>query len=214
MNIAELEARLKEIDAVSKTGDIKVGVSGNTESNGTMKVDLSKKGLGIAPVKKTMLDLDMANVDVPDDYIKEKINFAIQNPKASGISDVVIREVDPSGVYELIQEYTYEAKDYKITAKEGFKFDRASIPRIFWVLIAKDDLSNVAPLFHDMLYRSEGTLEQDQVIDYRTFTKDEADILFYEIMLKRGVKKWRAYAAYLAVSNFAGFAWGSKLNKP
>jgi hypothetical protein len=206
MNAEELEAKFKSIDENVKPGVAQIAL----DPAGRLKINAAGHGIGLAP-PKPVLDLDINNVEVSDDYIRDKIAYAIKNPKNDGIPDVVIRELDPAGgLYELAEDYTYQAKDgYRISAKSGFKFDRASIPRIFWVIISKDDLSNVAPLFHDMLYRFKGVLPQEQVVDYREFKKSDADNLFYEIMLKRNVKKWRAYLAYQAVSKFAGFAWGT-----
>jgi hypothetical protein len=41
----------------------------------------------------------------------------------------------------------------------GFVFDLASVPRVLWWLIAPFELSIVAPLIHDWLYRVEGARE-------------------------------------------------------
>lgn len=103
----------------------------------------------------------------------------------------------------------YPPVDIKVTAKKGFQYDRASIPRIFWVLISKDDLSNVPPLFHDLLYRFGGILPDagDHVNPYTRFDRDNADKLFDILMEQCGVSGWRRKAAYMAVSMFSGFAW-------
>lgn len=222
MNIEELEARFEEIDELSASENIKIGLSGTTESDGAIRIDLTRGKAEVSelsaaemmaraaadPPAKTVLKVDLKEVNIPDEYIREKINFAIAGQTASAIPDVVIREIDTSGNYELMEDYTYEAgANYKIIAKSGFVFDRASIPRIFWVIISKDELSNVAPVFHDLLYEFRGVLPEDQVIKYRQFTRARADELFYEIMIKRRVRKWRAYLAYLAVKNFGQTSW-------
>ena len=66
-------------------------------------------------------------------------------------------------------------------------YDRASIPRIFWLIIDKDSLSNVAPLFHDLLYRYGGRLPPNLVSPYREFSREDTDKLFYDLMVKCGV---------------------------
>jgi len=197
-------------------------LSGTTESEGAIRIDLSKGKAEVSELSEAeilnrsaadhpaqnILSVDLTEVDIPDEYIREKINFVIDRSTASEIPDVVIREIDTSGNYELMEDYTYTAgANYKIIAKSGFIFDRASVPRIFWVIISKDELSNVAPVFHDLLYEYRGVLPKDQVIEYREFTRARADELFYEIMIKRRVTKWRAYLAYLAVKNFGQISW-------
>jgi hypothetical protein len=97
-----------------------------------------------------------------------------------------------------------------VTAKKGFQFDRASIPRIFWVIISKDDLSNVPPLFHDLLYRFGGKLPKDCVSPFTEFTRNEADYLFYHLMERSGVTSWRLQVAYQTVRQFSSFAWGKE----
>ena len=112
-----------------------------------------------------------------------------------------------AGNYEVVEDYTYKSGTYSITVPKGFIYDRASIPRVFWVLIDKDSLSNVAPLFHDYLYRNGGELPANQVSPYRKFSREETDELFLELMTKCGVNKWRREAAYQAVRRGAMLAW-------
>ena len=145
-----------------------------------------------------------------------------------------------SGIWEVVEDYSYpvdyfaigrpmnrEAREHfrslkdepyenrvphlaTISAKRGFQFDRASIPRIFWVIISKDDLSNVPPLFHDLLYRYAGNLPQGWVTPTTQFTRKEADNLFHHLMAQTGVTSWRLHIAYQAVSQFSSFAWGKR----
>jgi hypothetical protein len=116
-------------------------------------------------------------------------------------------QVGATADYDVAEDYIYDSGTYKITAWKGFRYDRASIPRIFWVIIDKDSLSNVAPLFHDLLYRHGGVLPADRVTPYRKFSRVEVDNLFRELMGKCGVSPLRRELAYRAVRNFSGFAW-------
>lgn len=109
--------------------------------------------------------------------------------------------------YRVVEDYTYDSGAYRITVLNGFTYDRASIPRVLWVLIDKDSLSNVAPLLHDLLYRHGGALPENQVSPYRKFSRKDTDDLFLELMTDCGVKRWRREAAYQAVRRFSGFAW-------
>lgn len=221
MNVEELEAELAKLDAISQTTELEVNVSGESESSGRITVEMKQPGdVGIVlanaesmsdgPFSLALLDINLEDVEVPDSFITERIDAAMSNLEAAGgIPDVSIRQTDTLGKYELREDYTYSADDgFEIEARAGFIFDRASVPRIFWVIIAQDDLSNVAPLFHDMLYRFKGVLPQDQVSPFRTFERKDADNLFREIMKKRGVNGLRRELAFQAVRRFAKLAWG------
>jgi hypothetical protein len=59
--------------------------------------------------------------------------------------------------WQLEAAYTYHDADTAITVPAGFRFDLSSVPRVFWSLIAPFELSIVAPLLHDFLYRYGGT---------------------------------------------------------
>jgi hypothetical protein len=221
MTIEELEAELGKLDAISKTTELEVNVTGESESSGRLTVEMEQAAdVGIMPAgaeslsegsfSLALLDLNLEDVEVPDSFITDRINAAMTNLEAAGgIPDVAIRQTDTTGKYELREDYTYSADGgFEIDAKTGFIFDRASIPRLFWVIIAQDDVSNVAPLFHDMLYRVKGVLPRDQVRPFRTFERKDADKLFNEIMKKRGVSSWRRKLAFQAVRKFGKAAWG------
>ena len=44
-----------------------------------------------------------------------------------------------------------------LISAEGFRFDLASIPRVFWFLVSPFELSIAAPLLHDFLYAAKAT---------------------------------------------------------
>ena len=83
----------------------------------------------------------------------------------------------------------------------GYETDLASIPRMFWRIIAPFELSIAAPLVHDYLYGNGGVAE-NQVL-----SREETDKLFLAIMEAEEVPWWRRKLAYRAVRMFAGFAW-------
>jgi hypothetical protein len=67
---------------------------------------------------------------------------------------VLVMKIEPTINYRVTEDLTYNAGAFSITAWKDFTHDRASIPSIFWVMgLDKDALTNVAPLFHDLLYR-------------------------------------------------------------
>lgn len=222
VNFQTLEDRFKQIDEESDT--VKVKVTGDGESSGniiistkravnTSKTATESAGESIPQSsskwkEETLLNIDLSELTVTDKYIDEKIAaaFAIQG-NVGTLPGVKVRQIGASGNYEVVEDYIYNSGAYSITVLNGFTYDRASIPRIFWVLIDKDSLSNVAPLFHDLLYRNGGVLPNNQVSPYRKFSREDTDKLFLELMTKCGVKQWRREAAYQAVRRFAGPAW-------
>ena len=116
--------------------------------------------------------------------------------------------------WRLIEDYRFEYRrkkkdttDTKITVPEDFTFDLASIPRAFWWATAPFELSIVAPLIHDFLYRYKGHPPDGQILPYRGYTRKESDRLFRKIMIREGVVPWRYKASYKAVRLLGGVAW-------
>jgi|GEM_PF-3132599 len=184
------------------------------------------------------MEIDLSKVDISDEFIDERIKVAIGNGQRGYLPPVKIMQIGATPFYEVAEDYAYAVDYFAIrremppqgeknigdpnitpggnrvphlcdvTAKKGFQFDRASIPRVFWVILSKDDLSNVPPLFHDLLYRFAGNLPSGYVDPHTTFSRDEADNLFDHLMERSAVRPWRRYIAYQAVHHFASFAWG------
>lgn len=89
---------------------------------------------------------------------------------------------------------------------EGFRFDLASIPRPLWWIIAPFELSLVAPLGHDYLYKNGGKFTSVEGRDHE-ISRRAADKLFRNLMEKEGVPDWRVKSAYRAVRWFGGGSW-------
>ena len=105
------------------------------------------------------------------------------------------------GLWILKEPFYMNKSGVIISIAEGYETDLASIPRVFWRVIAPFELSISAPLVHDYLYGN-GGVAQNQVL-----TREETDKLFLKIMEAEGVPWWRRKIAYRAVRMFAGFAW-------
>lgn len=183
-----------------------------------------------------VMKIDISGAEISEEHIYQRMTLKIDSSLAGRLPEVKLIGIGATGIYEVVEDYCYpidycsigrevppERPDHHddlrsrdrqashlctITVKAGFQFDRASIPRIFWILVSKDDLSNVAPLFHDLLYRFEGVLHPDWVKPYTTFSRLEADNLFFHLMAQSGVTSWRLHVAYQAVCHFSAFAWG------
>lgn len=114
-----------------------------------------------------------------------------------------------NGRWELHEPYSYrdEPHDCTLHIPAGFRFDLASVPRPLWGLIAPFDLSIVAPLLHDALYRHGGVLPDGWCVAPRKYSRKEADELLRDVAKKEGVSGWRAEAAYVAVRLFGRGSW-------
>lgn len=104
-------------------------------------------------------------------------------------------DVCPDGEYRLFGDYLYNSHldGHLIVVPEGFIYDGASVPRLAWSFMPPDGLHRAAALVHDFLYVHLGRMA------HRTYTRAEADKIFYLIMRDSGVSYFRAKAAYLAV---------------
>jgi hypothetical protein len=126
---------------------------------------------------------------------------------ASTLPAPVVTYVGPGNNWRLEDTYEYQDGATTLTVPAGFRFDLASIPRIFWWLISPFELSIAAPLLHDFLYAHRGAPPQDLVQPLRVYSRKEADQLFRRIMAIEGVPGWRSYPAYLAVRAFGWIGW-------
>ena len=111
------------------------------------------------------------------------------------------------GRWRLEADYTYQDGAHTITVPEGFEFDLSSVPHAFWWLISPFDLSVVAPLMHDYLYKYGGNPPEGSIVPHRTYTRREVDDMFRTIMEREGVAAWRRRLAYWAVTVFGRGGW-------
>lgn len=212
--LRELEAQLEFIPPSAK-----VETKGNEESP-TITIEWEETLVETASTKAKesqtqtkRLNINLNELDVPDEYIDEKIQAAFQKGKCGKLEGVVLSQVGVSRDYEVVKDYKYDADGHIITVFKGFVYDRASIPRGLWIFLDKDSLGNVAPLIHDLLYRHGGVLPQNQISPYRKFSRKDADKIFRDVLGKCGVPSWQREAAYLAVRSPAGLrAWKGKRN--
>lgn len=158
--------------------------------------------------KEKLLDIDLSKINVPDEYIAEKATAIMTNPAMCGsLPGVPISQIGVSKFYQTLADYIYDSGAYKITVFKNFVYDRSSIPRVFWAIIDKDSLGNVAPLLHDLIYEHGGVLPTNQISPFRKFSRKDTDDLFLELMTKCGVSKVRRELAYQAVRRFGWVAW-------
>ena len=102
----------------------------------------------------------------------------------------------PSGfkTWELTEDFIQNTSIGQIKVPKGFKTDLASIPRFLWILLPPFGRYSQAAVIHDYLYES------------KLYTREEADKIFRELMLRYGTYKWKAKIMYHAVRVF-GFKY-------
>lgn len=207
-----LEEKFRELDKVPGKLSAELGKSRDPlKSDKAMgDVYLKVERNSASGASETLFVVDLSTIEAPS---SEELNFMISdvlNPpvaRCGVIPSVVIAQLNASRDYEVQADYTYDTGSCRITVPRGFIYDRASIPAIVWPIISPDSLGNVAPLLHDYLYRHGGRLPKDRVHPYRTFSREETDNLFLELMTKCEVIAWRRSAAHQAVRMFSQFAW-------
>lgn len=135
-------------------------------------------------------------------------------PHPDKIGDYLVLE-------DFIYEWTAEAQRQRLVIPEGFDFDLASVPRIFWTLtgITPDRLRWTAPLIHDFLYehaRSPLPASSYQIWDAdlygwvnskRIWTKPNADRMFCRLMREDDISWRKRRMAYRAVQVGGLKAW-------
>ncbi|HEY7106975.1 MAG TPA: DUF1353 domain-containing protein [Acidimicrobiia bacterium] len=109
--------------------------------------------------------------------------------------------------WRLEHPYPYRDVARTVTVPGGFEFDLSSVPRVLWWLVAPFDLSVVAPLLHDFLYRWAGAPPRGAVEPLHVYTRHEVDRVFLRIMEIEGVTWWRRVLGYAAVRVFGLWAW-------
>lgn len=103
---------------------------------------------------------------------------------------------------DVLIDFLYNGDKFRITVDAGAMTDGLSVPKIFrWYLPDWNDsnpLYNIAGICHDGAYGSE------------LLSKDIADELFYQGLLKAGISKSKATVAKWAVEHLAGLHYGRK----
>lgn len=94
--------------------------------------------------------------------------------------------------WELKETYTVRASFIAFEIPKGTRTDLASVPRIFWNLIAPFGLHTAAAVAHDYLYRT----------SKMKVTREQADKVFLELMQQAGVSAFRAHLMHKGVRLF------------
>lgn len=125
------------------------------------------------------------------------------------------------GCFVLVEPLVFEwqAKRVIIEVQTGFLTNFASVPIGFRNLFPVNDKHRLAAVAHDYLYSCGGVVRSNHFIKLNGcaikhengfsvfYTREEADQLFFNMMISEGVKKGKAKAMFLAVKYFGFAAW-------
>lgn len=113
-------------------------------------------------------------------------------------------------LYRLKEDFDLHFKDdeggeHHLHIPAGFVCDGSSIPRLLWTLIGlhKDGKNREPSLVHDWIYMHQGDLPE------RSYTRDEADRLYYDLLLAYGVSHKKAIRSFKGVQWFGKGPWRS-----
>jgi hypothetical protein len=112
---------------------------------------------------------------------------------------LIVKHIDGRN-WELIEPFTYHVGEERTTVPQGFITDFASIPRIFWNILAPTGKHGKAAVIHDWLYRT------------HSCSRKKADNIFYEAMRVIGVSWWKRALMYRAVRWFGVKAYAAGKN--
>ena len=117
---------------------------------------------------------------------------------------VLFREDDPGRIY-LLTDYEVPLPDNSValTARRGFRFDGASIPRFFWRLFGHPYQMPLLPcaLAHDALYATQ------------LLPRADCDNAFLYLMRHSEIGLLKRYAVWLGVRLFGWLVWQRRSEK-
>ncbi|MCH7962965.1 MAG: DUF1353 domain-containing protein [Bacteroidetes bacterium] len=117
--------------------------------------------------------------------------------------------------WEVLEDWSYVLPDdTKIYIPEGFVFDGASIPRIFWAILSPVGLLLTPGLVHDYAYQHDKLLSLDSEGN-RTIYKNKAgrgywDRLFRDVAIEVNGFKIINNIAWIALVLFGWIDWNVK----
>jgi hypothetical protein len=100
--------------------------------------------------------------------------------------------------WRLERDFTADTMMGPITVPAGFIWDSASVPRIFWNIIPPWGSWASGALVHDYLYK------------HHPFERYKADAVFFGLMIRDNVVRWRAVTMWAAVRCFGWYAWSRR----
>lgn len=160
-------------------------------------------------------DLGEANRKISSADLRAHVRDTAKQPATDGAAAIPALPIPvlthDGRLWVVAEDCRYATLDGShLTVKRGFQSDLASIPRLFWAIIASFELSLIAPILHDLLYQCGGNvkLPHGEVTPAgRMFNRKDADELFLELMTRSTIAYWKRNVAYLAVRAFGQSSW-------
>lgn len=137
------------------------------------------------------------------------------------LTDLYTRYLD-SGLFEISRVFKVQFKLknnwYLIKIPVGRKTDLASIPRIFWSILPRDDRDYLeSAILHDEFYKKGGEVKVTEVKTGKSVflkvSRLQADILFREGAKVLGSPAWKAFSIFYAVRIGGSSSWNKSTNK-
>jgi len=101
--------------------------------------------------------------------------------------------------YELTHTFFYYSRRKKCSIRigKGFRYDGASIPRLFWRIVGTPFTGRytAAALVHDALYSGE------------IFSREDCDLIFEDAMIDYLTPTWQRKALFWAVRAWGWVVW-------
>ena len=115
-------------------------------------------------------------------------------------SDLTLRHHPGHERFEVATPLQYRTRDGRLlVVPVGYRTDLASVPRLAWFIVPRDQEEARRPaVVHDYIYTDLT----------KTFTKAEADRIFYDALLEEGMHKPLAWLMWCAVRIGGRGNWG------
>ena len=107
-------------------------------------------------------------------------------------------------IYLCEEAFAEQPAGRVIHVPKGFVTDFASVPRLFWNVLAPTGKHSFAAIVHDYLYY------RGEIEDGVPCTKAYADLVFREALREAGVNKVRRNLMYWAVKYFGNGVWDTR----
>ena len=107
--------------------------------------------------------------------------------------------------WEIAEEFNFFINGVEYRISEGFIFDGASIPRLFWAVLSPTGILLVPGLVHDYVYRYQGLFSF--IAGLIPYTRKQSDQLFREIAISVNGFKAINKTAYFILRSCGKIAW-------
>lgn len=105
----------------------------------------------------------------------------------------IFKHIDKGELPELVSDLEYEYGITTFCVKKGFKTDFASVPRFLWAFLSPFGRHTLPSVLHDWLYTNGSALK---------LSREKCDKIFYDAMIKCGVKQLTANLIWFCVRIF------------